>query len=60
MLKSYIAYYAGDKYVFERSYLSKEHLGEADPTEEIRRLLKNHVYPMKITEIGKRKINRWI
>lgn len=52
MLKSYIAYYAGDKYVFERSYLSKEHLGEADPTEEIRRLLKNHVYPMKITEIA--------
>lgn len=53
MLKSYIAYYAGDKYVLERSYLSKEHLGEADPIEEIRRLLKTHVYPMKITEIAR-------
>ena len=53
MLKSYIAYYAGDKYVLEKNYLSKEHLGEADPTEEIRRLLKTHVYHMKITEIAR-------
>lgn len=53
MLKSYIAYYARDKYVLEKSYLSKEHLGEADPTEEIRRLLKTHTQPMKITDLAR-------
>ncbi|WP_194611683.1 hypothetical protein [Clostridium vitabionis] len=53
MLKSYIAYYAGDNYALERSYLSKDHLGETDPTTEIRELLKNHVLPMKITDIAK-------
>ena len=53
MLKSYIAYYAGNSYVFERSYLSKDHLEKTDPTAEIRELLINHVFPMKIADIAK-------
>lgn len=53
MLKSYIAYYADERYLLGKSYLSKEYRGNTDPVDEIRALLKNHILPMRITDMAK-------
>lgn len=53
MLRSYIAYFNDDRYVIGRNYLSKEHLDDAGPIDEIRSCLKENVFPMQIGEISR-------
>lgn len=54
MLRQYLASVAGNKYVFEKNYLSLEHIDEADPIDEISSCLKENILPLQIEELSKR------
>ena len=53
MLKTYIAYMAGDRYFMARSYLSNERRSSVDPIDDVRTCLKEHGLPMEVDDLCK-------
>lgn len=53
MLKTYIAYMAGDRYFMARSYLSNERRSSVDPIDDVRTCLKEHALPMEVDDLCK-------
>lgn len=53
MLKTYIAYMAGDRYFMARSYLSNERRSSVDPIDDVRTCLKEHGLPMEVDGLCK-------
>lgn len=51
MLQAYISYYADNQYIIARDYISKEILEDSEPIDDIRKLLKENVFPMEFSDI---------
>lgn len=51
MLQAYISYYADNQYIIVRDYISKEILEDSEPIDDIRKLLKENVFPMEFSDI---------
>lgn len=53
MLKEYLSHTVRNEYVIGRNYMSKERYTENDPLEEIRKCLKEHIFPMDVKDLCK-------
>ena len=51
MLRTFLIHECGGKYVFERSYMSKERNVQVDPKDEVKRVLIMHGSPMQMESI---------